>query len=124
MDAEKRKYGRIRQRLTTLVKFLDTGKVRRALTKDISPGGVCVVMEGVLEPGTMLEVELRLPDRARPITFTASVVWNRPLETPTTSYEIPMTETGVTFVAIDPKERAFLAQYAAMNPLPLELGGA
>ena len=123
MDQEKRKYARVRQRLTTLVKFLDTGKVRRALTRDIGAGGVCVVMEGVLEPGTMLEVELRLPDRQQPITFTASVIWNRPLETLTKSYEIPTTETGVTFVNIDPKERAFLMQYAAMNPLPPELGG-
>lgn len=35
-----------------------------------------------------------------------------------------MDEEKRKFVAIDPKERAFLTQYAAMNPLPPELGGA
>ena len=120
MQQERRQFIRIRSRLTTLIKHLDTGKVRRALTKDISAGGVCLVTEELLKPGTTLGLQMKLPDRETPIMFTAEVVWSLPVGEPGKSYENPTAETGLQFVSIDPKDQALLKQYAATNAPPPE----
>ncbi len=75
-----------------------------------------------IEPGEPLDVELQLPDRAAPITFSAEVVWSRPTGGPRKSYETPTIEIGVKFITIDSKDVSLLGQYAALNALPPELG--
>ena len=115
MGQEQRQFIRINTRLTAIFKILTTGKVRRALTKDVSGGGVCFVTEGLLEPGTALEIELKLPDRAEPIRFTGEVAWSRPVGGTTKRYANPTAETGVRFVAIDAKDRALVLQYTTLN---------
>ena len=122
MDEEQRRYIRAWTRLVTFVKFVDTGKVLRALTRDISGAGVCFVMEKLLDPGTQLELEIKLPDREAPIAFTAEVVWSKAIAEPRKSYEGPTSETGVRFVTIDPKDHALILQFAALNAMPPEAG--
>ena len=118
MPEERRKFIRITSRLTTIFKNLKTGKVRRALTKDLGGVGMCLVTEEILEPGTPLEVEFTLPDRPAPVMCQVEVVWSRPLRMPTKSYENPTAETGVKFTTIDPKDLALLKQYVALNAPP------
>ena len=118
MGKELRRFIRLPSRLTAIFKVVKTGKVRRALTKDISAGGVCFVTEEVLEPGMALEVDLKLPDRAAPITFLGEVAWSRPIGSQRKSYENPTAETGVKFVSIDPKDQALIMQYAKLNAPP------
>lgn len=115
---------RLRTKLTTVFKIVKTGKVRRGLTKNISGVGICFVADEPIEPGEPLDVELQLPDRAAPITFSAAVVWSRPTGGPRKSYETPTIEIGVRFVTIDSKDVALLGQYAALNALPPEPGDA
>ena len=103
----------------TFYKVLKTGKVHRAITRDISGGGARFIAEGVLEPRTELELEIKLPDRGAPVKCTAEVVWSKPTRPVLKSYETTEHETGVSFVRIDPKEQAILLQYAALNALPL-----
>ena len=50
MDAEQRQFIRVKERLLTFITFLTTGKVERALTRDIGAVGVCLMTETVLEP--------------------------------------------------------------------------
>ena len=102
------------------IKYLDTGKVRRALTKDVSAGGVCLVTEELLKPGTQLGVEIKLPDREAPVTFTGEVVWSKPIGGSGKSYENPTAEIGVKFVDIDPNDQKLVMLYARMNASPLE----
>ena len=115
MQPNRRQFVRLRTRLTTVFKIVKTGKVRRGLTRDVSGGGLCFVSEELLAPGTSLGIELKLPDRNTPITFSAEVVWSRPVGEPPKSYEAPTIETGVKFVAVDSKNVAILRQYATLN---------
>lgn len=111
---------RLRTKLTTVFKIVKTGKVRRGLTKNISGVGICLVADEPIEPGEPLDVELQLPDRVAPVTFSAAVVWSRPTGGPRKSYETPTIEIGVRFVTIDSKDAVLLGQYAALNALPPE----
>ncbi len=119
MTPNQRRFIRAQSRIVTFIAFPQTGKVRRALTKDIGAGGVCVITEQLLEPGTMVDLEMTLPDRTAPIRCSAEVVWSRPIGGPRKEgYENPTAETGVKFVRIDPKDRTLLIQYATINAPP------
>src|SRR3989338_1143623 len=118
MGQEQRRFIRVTTRLTAVVKVVKTGKTRRALTKDISAGGICFVTEELLEPGTALEVELKLPDRDAPVAFLGEVSWSRPIGPAPKSYQNPTAETGVKFISIDSKERDLIMLYAKLNAPP------
>ena len=118
MGEEQRRFIRVTNRLPSLFKIIKTGQVRRALTKDVSAGGVSFITEELLEPGTALEVELTLPDCELPVQFLGEVAWSRPIGPPPKSYEDPTGETGVKFISIDPKDRALIMQYAKLNAPP------
>ena len=120
MSKAERKYPRSGIRLMTFYEVVKTGKVRRAITRDISGGGARFIAEEVLEPKTGLKLEIKLPDRTASISCTAEVVWSKPTKPIFKSYETPESETGVKIVQIDSKEQAILLQYAALNALPLE----
>ena len=118
MGQEQRRFVRVTSRLNATFKVVKTGKVKRALTKDISAGGICCVTEELLEAGIAVEVELRLPDRAAPILLLGEVAWSRPIGSQHKSYQNPTAETGIKFVSIDPKDRAAILQYAQLNAPP------
>ena len=118
MTDDKRQFIRLKTRLMTFYKVLETGKVWRALTQNIGGGGVCFIAEQLLKPGEALELEIKLPDRQQPITFSAEVVWSQPVQGESSTFRMQEAETGVRFVAIHPKDRALIMQYAAMNALP------
>ena len=103
-----------------LVQFLQIRgiKVQRSLTKDLSGVGLRLVTEQLLNPGTSLEVEIKLPDRGAPLTFTAEVVWSKLISEQRKSYDATTAETGIKFVNVDPKVLALIKQYAAMNAPP------
>ena len=123
MDQERRQFIRLNTRLTVIFKNLKTGKVRRALTKDLSGAGMGLITEEILAPGTPLEMEIKLPDREAPITFQAEVVWSKPVGGPRKSYENPTAETGVKFVQVDPHDQKLLMLYARLNAPPPEASG-
>ena len=118
MEGEQRQFIRVKERLLTLMTFLATGKVERALTRDIGAVGVCVMTERVVEPGTQLAVELQLPDRDTPITFLAEVRWSRLLSEPPETGTSMGAETGLRFVRVDAKDRSMMMQHAALHALP------
>jgi len=48
------------------------------LTRDISQGGLCLLLNNELPPGTILELKYRLPhEEARQIVTTVEVVWQK-----------------------------------------------
>ena len=117
-NANRREFIRVRTRLTTVFKVVSTGKIHRALTRDISGGGVCFSTEELLDGNEVLEVEVKLPDRTKVILFSGVVMWSRLVKRPLHSYEAATFNVGVRFVSIDPKERSLLVAYAQMNALP------
>lgn len=123
MRADRRQFIRIRVRLTTFLKLPKTGKVQRALTRDLGTHGLCLITEERFDVGTPLELEIKLPDRQAPIVCTARVVRSNPLGPQDKDDHPSMTaETGVDFVTIDPKDAVALTQFAKLNALPDERG--
>lgn len=120
MSEERRRSVRANARLTTIIKNLSTHKVWRALTKNVSGVGICVVADEFLEVGSQLEVEIKLPDQGAPITFTGEVVWSQMVGGARKSYEALSMEAGIRFVEIPPKDQRLLQQYVMMNPPPPE----
>ncbi len=120
MKPERRQFIRVRTRLTTFVTIMSTGRVQRALTRDIGGGGVCLLTETALGLGTEVKLEVQLPDREKPIACQAVVIWNRTIPPPADAPEgsKPALETGMSFLQIEPKEKALLTQYAHLNAVP------
>ena len=118
MREERRRFIRTTTRLLTFYKVPSTGQVRRALTRDISGGGLSCVTETLLKPGTALEVEVKLPDRETPITFTVEVVWSKPVGGESTNPQNQTAETGMKIVKINPKDQTLLVQYATLHAPP------
>ncbi len=117
MPQEHRQFIRGTIRLLTFLKVLETGKVYRVLTKNLSGSGMLVAAEQALAPETKLEVEVALPDRSTPFRCQAAVVWSRP-----TGGSAPGRPTGadvgIKFLNLDPKDQMLLKQYAAMGVPP------
>jgi hypothetical protein len=119
MGIEERKAPRVSARLTTFVKYA-SGKVRRALTQDVSAGGARLITDEPLEAGQQVELEIKLPDFDQPVVCTAEVVQSQPLDT-RKGHETSA-ETRVKIVSMSDKHKAMLLQYAAMNMLPPDAG--
>ncbi len=118
MGEERRQFSRLDARLTTIFKICRTGKVHRALTKNISGAGLRLVVEETLQTGDELGLEIQLPDRSTPISCSGTVTWTQPSPEPRKSYQPPLLEIGVAFREIPPKDQATITQYAALNALP------
>ena len=119
MDEADRQYIRLSVRLLTWVKSLDSGKVQRSLTQDVGGGGLSLITDETIAPGTRLALEIQLPDRVEPIRCMAEVIRSELQQDSGTPTRHPTAETGVKFVEINPKDRAFIVQFAQLNSMPL-----
>ena len=121
--SERLQFIRVRSRLTAVIRFSGDDKVQRALTRDVGVTGVCLLSETPLKSGELISVELLLPDRtSKPLAFTGEVVWSKRIEGATEGADESAIESGVRFVTIDPKERALLMQWVALNAQHPTLG--
>ncbi len=76
-----------------------------ALTKDISPGGVRIMSNVRLEPGTRVRLEIVLSGRRRLITVNGVVRWSHNI------YEEDLFEMGVEFAGLSPEDRLSLLEH-------------
>lgn len=118
MSEERRQFSRLGVRLTTIVTILSTGKVRRALTKNIGGAGLRLVVEESVQIGDKLGLEIHLPDRGTPIACKGTITWTQPSSAPRKSYQPQLLEIGVAFTDLPPKDRATITRYTALNALP------
>ena len=119
MEDERREFTRVRERVMTFVKDPTTGKVHRALTKDLGISGICVATEETFNPGASLELELQMPDRQTPLVFTGEVVWSERIkDAKQQGFSAATCELGIKYVQIDPKDLLFMKQHIAMNAPP------
>ena len=74
---------------------------RVTMTRDVSAGGVCVVMREMIPVGSRIRVEIHVPPLARSIRADGQVI--RCLPAHGGGFQL-----GIQFLEIDPKERAAL----------------
>lgn len=50
----------------------------KGLTQNISEGGICLMLNRALTPGTILELKFELPEKeSKPVESLAKVVWQK-----------------------------------------------
>ena len=77
---QKRKHAR--EEIVTKVSYkVMTPSADVGLTQNISEGGLCLLLKNEISPGTVLEVQFTLPDKAAtPVKSFAEVVWQSKTE--------------------------------------------
>lgn len=115
---ERRKFVRLDTRLDVDYVVLPSGTVKRALTKDVGGGGICLFLDRVAHPGTQLQVAIRLPGREQPVHFTGEVVWCEPYEVIGKEQRQRAIEAGVQFVEISPLDREAVMQHVILSLKP------
>jgi uncharacterized protein (TIGR02266 family) len=78
-------------------------------TKNLSAGGMCVIMDSPLAIGSEVELEFGLPGRGEPVRCSAQVVWSDKARS--------KCEVGLVFLDISEEDRArvedFVVRYAS-----------
>lgn len=117
MADERRRFLRASARLITWLTLPETGRVIRVLTLDVSAGGARFMTDRMLEAGTKLAVEIKLPDREVAIKCTGEVVRSRPMKDLEDERRMAA-DTAIKFIEIDPRDLAELAFYVKINLPP------
>ncbi len=87
----------VRSNLSVMVKFTrieDPGSEYRAISEDVSPSGIKILVKSELETGTLVDLQFTLPDDEKNVSAQARVVWSR-------KREEQFYEVGLEFVKID-----------------------
>lgn len=77
------------------------------LSKDLSREGMKVSTDHSLAAGSLVDLEIHLPDEVRPIRTTGKVMWAKPNKSEEGGYEV-----GVCFLLIDPVDKFRALDYA------------
>ena len=113
---EQRKFARLDTTLPVTYRTLPASEPQHSSTKNISGGGICVFVEESLAPKTLVEVEITLPDRQRPIVFTGEVVWCEQFQV--VGKQARSIQAGVRFVSISPDDQQAILQHVILNFQP------
>ena len=110
---ERRKFVRLHSRLNVNYKVVYLPENIRSLSKDVSGGGVRIETEDPLAQGTLLQIEVKFPDKPKLIRFTGEVMWSQLLKRVTLDGP-PAFDTGLQFVKIDPEDQEYILTHAQM----------
>ena len=115
---ERRQFVRLGSYLDVTYTVQPSTDAQFTVTKDVSAGGVCFLGEDVFDPGTRLNVTMKLPDRPQPVQFTAEVVWSEPYEVVGKTGRRRSVETGARFVDISGQDREAIQQHVIVHLQP------
>ena len=108
MEKERRKFKRFDAYMS--VKYggnTDTAAPTNiGLSKDVSRDGICVSSNEPLQAGSMIDLEIGLPDDSRPVRTSGKVMWTK------NSAENEGVSYGIQFVSIDPVDKFRVLDYA------------
>lgn len=104
MDKDKRIFQRLRGIVN--VRYAVRGRDRRkleSLPRNIGGGGLGICLTEKLSPGTVLDLEITIPDNPqKTISGKGEVIWTKPYGMIASGEEVRLHETGVKFLDIDP----------------------
>lgn len=106
---ERRRFVRIPNAVETKCRLLNQNEstpVRS--TKDISNGGIAVILEKPFRPHSLVELQVKLPDTEKMLTFNGFVVWNKKTVGPDKKESYL---TGISFVEVTQEDNQALKDY-------------
>ena len=74
---EARKYPRFELKINAKYKAVDAGEVHAALTRNVCAEGLCFFSDEQFSPGTQVELELDLVDKAPPVKINGEIKWSQ-----------------------------------------------
>ena len=107
---ERRRF--IRLEASVKVKYTVIGKpgTIKAFSKNISAGGLCLLLDVQLAVDTPLQLEIKIPDLKNPIHAIARVVWQKGFESAGAEPKVHFT-TGIEFTGISDFDRFNINRY-------------
>ena len=115
---ERRRFVRLDTRLPVSYQVLPSEPRQTSISADLSGGGMCLFVNEPLKLGTPLRVTISLPDRDRPIAFTAEVVWCEAYEMIGKTQRSRSIEAGVKFLQIAPEDQQAIMRYVILSLQP------
>lgn len=115
---ERRKFVRLDTRLPVAYQVMRGPASKGSFSSDIGGGGVCLFLSEPLKSGTMLKVDVTLPDQSKHIIFTGEVIWCEQYEVIGKTQRERSVEAGVKFVQIDPQEQQAIMRHVILSLQP------
>ena len=114
---ERRRYVRLDTRLRINYRVLPQSPTREnSETLDIGGGGIRIFLTAPLKVGTLLELEIFLPEEATPVRCQGKVVWVEEFAIyQGTREERKDVEAGVEFSDIAPQDRDRIIKYVILG---------
>jgi c-di-GMP-binding flagellar brake protein YcgR len=108
MDKERRKFKRFDAYMS--VKYQVPGQEETkgiSLSKDLSREGLKINSNSNMKEGTVLDLEINIPDDPKPVHTSGKVMWSHPSEGRNQGFD-----QGVRFVMMDPVDKFRVLDYA------------
>ena len=115
MARDLRRWPRVDWHMTVTYTLLNSGRTSRALTQNISAGGLRFLIPYAIEPGMDFDMSLEVPERSKPVRMVGRAVWRRWRPSPDTSISLQGSEVGVKFLKISEEDQAFLRRSIKIN---------
>ena len=115
---ERRRFVRLDKNVEVSYWVLTSPDPFQTQTANMSAGGLCLTLDEPLPPRTPLAVEIRLPNRDRPITCVGEVVWCEWVPPKSDAPPHHSVEIGVQFLKIDAEEHESLLHYVRAELFP------
>jgi len=108
MDKERRKFKRFDAYMSVKYRLAEGAEVQGiSLSKDLSREGIKMNSTMSLKEGTLIDLEIDIPDDPKPVHTSGKVIWSRPAEGQDQGYD-----QGVRFLTMDPVDKFRVLDYA------------
>ena len=115
---ERRKFVRLDTRLPVAYQVTRGPASKASLSSDIGGGGVCLFLREPLTAGTLLRIEVTLPDQPQPVVFSGEVIWCEQYEVIGKTQRERSVEAGVRFIQIDPGQQQAIMRHVILSLQP------
>ncbi len=108
MDKERRKFKRFDAYMSVKYQAPQQTDVKGiSLSRDLSREGIKMNTNTDLKEGTLLDLEINIPDDPKPVHTSGKIVWSRPSEGQEQGYD-----QGVRFLMMDPVDKFRVLDFA------------
>jgi c-di-GMP-binding flagellar brake protein YcgR len=108
MEKERRKFKRFDAYMSVKFKTPGSEEVQGiSLSKDLSREGIKMNSNVHLKQGTLVDLEIDIPDDPKPVRTSGTVMWSCPAEGRNQGYD-----QGVRFLMMDPVDKFRVLDYA------------
>ncbi|MCM8774490.1 MAG: PilZ domain-containing protein [Candidatus Omnitrophica bacterium] len=109
-NKERRKFLRIEVAVNVVYSVIGNEQLSgEAVTKNISEGGICLVVHNKIDLNSLLSLKIHLPDGKEPIQVTGKVVWKA--EYTFIIIQESRYDLGIQFLDISETDRNRIANY-------------